>query len=67
MELFAYPFQIGQWQMTNNNEARISLTLDAYFPGMTNKVPSDVVSSLNNITLKVTTIVVSHILITLVL
>ena len=53
--------------MTNNNEARISLTLDAYFPGMTNKVPSDVVSSLNNITLKVTTIVVSHILITLVL
>ena len=49
--------------MTNNNEARISLTLDAYFPGTTNKIPSDVVSSLNNITLKVTTIVVSHILI----
>ena len=48
--------------MTNNNEARISLTLDAYFPGMTNNIPRDVVSSLNNMTLKVTTIVVSDLI-----
>ena len=51
--------QIGQWEIQSNNQPELILMSEAYFPGRTRTIPKDVVASLNNMTLNITTIVVS--------